>query len=328
MAANVTVLIPTALRQFAGNQETLRYEGGTVGEVLTGLTTEHGELRKHLYRENGQLRNFVNIYLNDEDIRYLDKDGTPVDDGDTITIVPAIAGGVAATEEITFSPEEIGRYSRHLIMPEVTLEGQKKLKAARVLLIGAGGLGAPLGLYLTAAGIGHLGIVDSDVVDDSNLQRQVTFTTDDIGTSKLDAAKRRLGALNPAHRDRDLRDAADERECARPLQGLRHHRRWDRQLPDALPRQRRLRPPRQAERLRLDLPLRGAGLDLRRTGWPLLPLPLPGAAPAGAGPVVRGGGRARRAAGDRRGAPGGGGDQAGARHRRAADRAACSASTR
>ncbi len=197
MATNITVLIPTALRQFAGNQETLSYAGGTVGEVLAGLTAQYGELRKHLYRENGQLRNFVNIYLNDEDIRYLEKDGTAVGDGDTITIVPAIAGGVATTEEITLSPEEIGRYSRHLIMPEVTLEGQKKLKAARVLLIGAGGLGAPLGLYLTAAGIGHLGIVDSDVVDDSNLQRQVIFTTEDIGVSKLDAAKRRLTALNP-----------------------------------------------------------------------------------------------------------------------------------
>ncbi len=197
MADKITVLVPTALRQFAGNQETLAFAGGTVGEVLTSLTSEYGELRKHLYRDNGQLRNFVNIYLNDEDIRYLEKDATPVAEGDTITIVPAIAGGTATAEEITLSPEEIGRYSRHLIMPEVTLEGQKKLKAARVLLIGAGGLGAPLGLYLTAAGIGHLGIVDSDVVDDSNLQRQVTFTTEDIGVSKLDAAKRRLSALNP-----------------------------------------------------------------------------------------------------------------------------------
>jgi adenylyltransferase/sulfurtransferase len=197
VADKITVLVPTALRQFAGNQETLSYAGETVGDVLTGLTTEYGELRKHLYRDNGQLRNFVNIYLNDEDIRYMEKDATPVTEGDTITIVPAIAGGTATTEEITLSPEEIGRYSRHLIMPEVTMGGQKKLKAARVLLIGAGGLGAPLGMYLTAAGIGHIGIVDSDVVDDSNLQRQVTFTTEDIGVSKLVAAKRRLSALNP-----------------------------------------------------------------------------------------------------------------------------------
>jgi sulfur-carrier protein adenylyltransferase/sulfurtransferase len=197
MAGSVRVLVPTALRQFAGNQEELALAGGTVGEVLERLTTEHGELKKHLYRENGQLRNFVNIYLNDEDIRYLEREATPVAEGDTITIVPAIAGGTATLDEVTLSPEEIGRYSRHLIMPEVTLEGQKRLKAARVLLIGAGGLGAPLGLYLTAAGIGHLGIVDSDVVDDSNLQRQVTYTTEDIGVPKLVAAKRRLSALNP-----------------------------------------------------------------------------------------------------------------------------------
>jgi len=79
----------------------------------------------------------------------------------------------------------------------VTLEGQKKLKQARVLLVGAGGLGAPLGLYLTAAGVGHIGIVDADVVDSSNLQRQVTYTTEDIGMPKLEATKRRLTALNP-----------------------------------------------------------------------------------------------------------------------------------
>jgi molybdopterin/thiamine biosynthesis adenylyltransferase/rhodanese-related sulfurtransferase/molybdopterin converting factor small subunit len=197
VASTVKVLVPTALRQFAGNKEEVGLAGGTVGEVLVQLTNEFGELKKHLYRENGQLRNFVNIYLNDEDIRYLEKEATPVADGDTITIVPAIAGGTATAEEVTLSPAEIGRYSRHLIMPEVTMEGQKKLKSARVLMIGAGGLGAPLGLYLAAAGVGYLGIVDSDVVDDSNLQRQVTFTTEDIGVPKLVAAKRRLSALNP-----------------------------------------------------------------------------------------------------------------------------------
>jgi molybdopterin/thiamine biosynthesis adenylyltransferase/rhodanese-related sulfurtransferase len=135
--------------------------------------------------------------VNDEDIRYLQKDKTPVSSGDTVTIVPSIAGGTATLEDVELSPDEIGRYSRHLIMPEVTLEGQKKLKQAHVLLDGAGGLGAPLGLYLTAAGVGHIGIVDADVVDSSNLQRQVTYTTEDIGVSKLDAAKRRLTALNP-----------------------------------------------------------------------------------------------------------------------------------
>ena len=83
------------------------------------------------------------------------------------------------------SKEEIQRYSRHLIMPEVGMEGQLKLKRAKVLMIGAGGLGAPLGLYLAAAGVGQLGIVDFDVVDFTNLQRQVTFTTADVGKPKI-----------------------------------------------------------------------------------------------------------------------------------------------
>src|SRR5246500_5548793 len=99
------------------------------------------------------------------------------------------------TESLT--NEEILRYSRHLIMPEVGMEGQLKLKRARVLMIGTGGLGAPLGLYLAAAGVGHLGLVDFDVVDFSNLQRQVTFTTGDVGKPKSEAAKARLLALNP-----------------------------------------------------------------------------------------------------------------------------------
>ena len=95
------------------------------------------------------------------------------------------------------SQQEILRYSRHLIMPEVGMEGQLKLKAAKVLLIGTGGLGAPLGLYLAAAGVGRLGLVDFDVVDFTNLQRQVTFGTKDVGRGKLEAARDRLQDLNP-----------------------------------------------------------------------------------------------------------------------------------
>src|SRR3970040_259453 len=95
------------------------------------------------------------------------------------------------------SQQEILRYSRHLIMPEVGMDGQLKLKAAKVLLIGAGGLGAPLGLYLAAAGVGRLGLVDFDVVDFTNLQRQVTFGTSDVGTPKLAAARARLADLKP-----------------------------------------------------------------------------------------------------------------------------------
>src|SRR5262245_1008793 len=105
--------------------------------------------------------------------------------------LPARAGGV------TLSPNEVQRYSRHLIMPEVGMDGQKRLKAASVLLIGAGGLGSPLGLYLAAAGVGRIGIVDFDVVDFSNLQRQVLHGTPDVGRPKLHSARDRLQAINP-----------------------------------------------------------------------------------------------------------------------------------
>ncbi len=98
---------------------------------------------------------------------------------------------------MTLSKDEILRYSRHLIVPEVGMEGQLKLKAAKVLLVGTGGLGAPLGLYLAAAGIGKIGLVDFDVVDFTNLQRQVIHFTKDVGRNKIDSAAEKMQALNP-----------------------------------------------------------------------------------------------------------------------------------
>src|SRR5438477_8873230 len=98
---------------------------------------------------------------------------------------------------ISLNNDEILRYSRHLIMPEVGVEGQLKLKASKVLCIGAGGLGSPVAMYLAAAGVGTLGLVDFDVVDFSNLQRQILHGTPDVGRSKLASAQDRLRALNP-----------------------------------------------------------------------------------------------------------------------------------
>src|SRR6202161_3493953 len=98
---------------------------------------------------------------------------------------------------VTLSNEEILRYSRHLIMPEVGMEGQLKLKRAKVLLVGTGGLGAPLGLYLAAAGVGRIGLVDFDVVDFTNLQRQVIHGTKDVGRKKLDSAIDTMHDINP-----------------------------------------------------------------------------------------------------------------------------------
>jgi adenylyltransferase/sulfurtransferase len=193
------ILIPTPLRAYTGKQDTVRVAGATIGEALAALTAEFGDLRQHLFTADGKLRSFVNVYLNDEDIRYLQKEATPLKTGDTISIVPSVAGGAgtAAAPPAALTPEEVRRYSRHLIMPEVGVEGQQKLKAAKVLCIGAGGLGSPAALYLAAAGVGRLGIVDFDVVDFSNLQRQILHGTADVGRPKLQSAADRLNAINP-----------------------------------------------------------------------------------------------------------------------------------
>ena len=108
------------------------------------------------------------------------------------SIIPA-----ERSERLDFSNDEIARYSRHLIMPEVTLDGQKRLKAASVLCIGTGGLGSPIALYLAAAGVGRLGLVDGDVVDFSNLQRQILHGTKDVGRKKLNSARDSIREINP-----------------------------------------------------------------------------------------------------------------------------------
>jgi sulfur-carrier protein adenylyltransferase/sulfurtransferase len=208
------ILIPTPLRPYTDKQDAVLAEGATVGELLADLTKRHAGLKAHLYNEQGKLRSFVNLYLNDEDIRYLQKEQTPVSATDTLSIIPSVAGGVdleagsgrfsagAVAENLPdtlpqLTNDEVKRYSRHLIMPEVGVDGQRKLKAGSVLCIGAGGLGSPAAMYLAAAGVGTIGIVDFDVVDFSNLQRQIIHTTPDVGRSKLASARDRIEAINP-----------------------------------------------------------------------------------------------------------------------------------
>ena len=200
-----TILIPTPLRQFAGGADTVEVEASTAGEALRELVAAHPQIERNLFSDAGRLRSFVNVYVDDDDIRYLDREDTPVSATSVLTIVPSIAGGAAAAvgamEPPTALPElsndEILRYSRHLILPEVGMEGQRRLKGARVLMVGTGGLGAPLGLYLAAAGVGRIGIVDFDVVDESNLQRQVIHGTKDVGRPKIDSAAETMRDINP-----------------------------------------------------------------------------------------------------------------------------------
>jgi adenylyltransferase/sulfurtransferase len=204
------ILIPTPLRPYTDKQDAVDVSGATVGELLADLTRKHGGLKTHLYNDQGKLRSFVNIYVNDEDIRYLQHEKTPVGAADTVSIIPSVAGGVPAASDTArgastpqrgdggaLTNDEVKRYSRHLIMPEVGVDGQRRLKAASVLCIGAGGLGSPVAMYLVAAGVGRLGLVDFDVVDFSNLQRQILHGTPDVGRPKLSSASDRLHALNP-----------------------------------------------------------------------------------------------------------------------------------
>ena len=205
------ILIPTPLRPFADNQARLDVGGRTVGQAIEALVETYPRLKAHLYDDDGRLRNFVNVYVGEDDIRYRERTETPVEADTEISIVPSVAGGLeeagggtstavrtaAAAPDIELSNEEIRRYSRHLIMPEVTLEGQRRLKASSVLLIGAGGLGSPLALYLAAAGVGRIGIVDFDVVDESNLQRQILHGQRSVGRPKLESARERIEDVNP-----------------------------------------------------------------------------------------------------------------------------------
>ena len=204
----MTILIPTPLRAFTGQKSTVEVDAANVKDALAKLTEAHPELKQHLFGAEGKLRSFVNVYVNDDDIRDLPgKDATPLSAGDELSIIPSIAGGTpAVAEEALAEPavadlpklsnEEIARYSRHLILPEVGMDGQRKLKAAKVLCVGTGGLGAPLALYLTAAGVGTIGLVDFDVVDESNLQRQVIHSQQTVGMLKVDSAEMMLKGLN------------------------------------------------------------------------------------------------------------------------------------
>ena len=195
----------------------------------------------------------------------------------------------------TLTPEQRERYSRHTLIPEIGAEGQQKLLDAKVLLLGAGGLGSPTALYLAAAGVGTLGIVDDDVVDLSNLQRQVIHTTDRVGVPKVDSAEETIQRAEPRRERRQVPRPDRRLEHRRDHPGLRRDRRRGRQLPHAVSPQRRHRAPEDPRRLGLDPRLRRPAVGLQTVRRPLLPLPVPRAAPGRAGALLRRQRRARRA---------------------------------
>ncbi len=214
------------------------------------------------------------------------------------------------------TPEQRNRYSRHLLLPEVGDEGQQKLLAAKVLLLGAGGLGSPAALYLAAAGVGTIGIVDMDVVDESNLQRQILHNMDRVGERKVDSAKKTLTALNP-----DVNVIThDVRLDASNIEHIIGEYDIVVDGADNFPVRYMLNDASvklgDPGRARIDLPLRGPGHGLRPAQRSDLPRHAPRAAAPGARAELLRGGRPRCAAGHRRLDPGDRDDQADPRSRR------------
>jgi sulfur-carrier protein adenylyltransferase/sulfurtransferase len=199
---SVLLRIPAPLRECTGGRAEVAVAPGTVRDALGEITARYPLLRRHLYGDDGRLRRHVNVYVNRDDVRALHGESTPVRTGDTLLIVPSIAGGSAqgaAPERRAdaLGPAELRRYARHLVLPEIGPDGQRRLKAARVAVVGMGGLGCPVSMYLAAAGVGVLGLIDHDEVDESNLHRQVLYGSADTGRRKVEAAAERLHALNP-----------------------------------------------------------------------------------------------------------------------------------
>ncbi|MDA0364286.1 MAG: molybdopterin-synthase adenylyltransferase MoeB [Chloroflexi bacterium] len=204
----ISVYIPSPFRRLTANREYVSVEGTSIAEVLDALETQYPGFANLVYDGERKVPTHINIYLNNQEIHDLQGTLTSVHDGDQVAVIPALAGGAdespakasgngAAPASTALTPDEVMRYSRHIIMGQVGPQGQRKLRNAKVLVIGAGGLGGPVALYLALAGVGTIGIVEFDVVDLSNLQRQILHQTADIGRPKLQSAKEKLLAHNP-----------------------------------------------------------------------------------------------------------------------------------
>jgi molybdopterin/thiamine biosynthesis adenylyltransferase/molybdopterin converting factor small subunit len=197
----VNVYIPTPFRSYTGNRTNVEVEGRNIAEVIKNLDAKFPGFRDLCCDAEGNIPRHINIYVNNKEISTLGGTDTALNEGDQVAVIPALAGGAdvngAQSEQIALTPERVTRYSRHIIMPQVGSVGQRKIFDSKVLIVGAGGLGSPVALYLALAGVGTIGLVDFDVVDLSNLQRQILHQNDDIGKPKVVSARETLNAYNP-----------------------------------------------------------------------------------------------------------------------------------
>lgn len=193
--ASVEISIPSTLNRGAGERK-VRLEAETLKDAIDALVMMLGnDFARRVLDANGKPKALINIYINGKNARFLGGLDAKLKDDDKIAILPAVAGGELKSEDL--NGYELERYSRQIMLDSIGYEGQLRLKNARVCVVGAGGLGSPIAMQLAAMGIGYIRIVDRDVVELSNLHRQVLYTDKDIGYVKVERAAERLKAINP-----------------------------------------------------------------------------------------------------------------------------------
>lgn len=189
--AKVEFVIPSVLNKGEGEKK-ISVDANTLQEAISSITSMFGEdFARRILDSDGKPRSLINIYINGKNMRFTGGMTTSLNDGDQIVILPAVAGGS------DFNDHELERYSRQIMLEGIGYDGQLKLRDAKICVVGVGGLGTPIVSQLTAMGVGHLRIIDRDVVELSNLHRQTLYNDSDIGQVKVEAAAKKLKAMNP-----------------------------------------------------------------------------------------------------------------------------------
>ena len=199
------IYISATLRGFFGRHEKIDIEGNSIRSLLKGLTDEYPDAKEALYEDDGKLRSFIQIYVGEENVTSEDRWDDVLDGNSEVLLLPAIAGGAPVEsiisderrKEVSFDDAEIDRFNKHLMLREIGVKGQKRIKAAKVVIIGAGALGSPVIQYLAAAGVGEIKVVDFDEVSLGNLQSQVIHGKRDVNRPKVASAKDTIKGINP-----------------------------------------------------------------------------------------------------------------------------------
>src|SRR5215210_1397242 len=191
MLAKVEFVVPSVLNKGQGEKK-ISIQASDMQDAFTKVSEQLGDdFRRRVFDHNGKPRSLINIYINGKNVRFSGVMSAQLKDGDSIYVLPAVAGGAELTSE------ELQRYSRQVMLEEIGFEGMEKIRNAQVCVVGAGGIGNPVATQLVAMGVGKLRIVDRDVIEVTNLHRQHLYTDDDIGRVKVEAAAERLCKLNP-----------------------------------------------------------------------------------------------------------------------------------